>query len=60
MTLAAVALQASHRSKSGLQASVVRLDAVVGIGLGVMEGRRQQLIEDAGIDPVPIGGDLHW
>ena len=59
MTLA-VALQPSHRSKSGLQASVVSLDAVVHIHLRVMEGRRQQLIENAGIDPVPVGGDLHW
>src|SRR6266511_5292489 len=25
-----------------------------------MEGCRQQLIEDAGIDPVPVGGDLRW
>jgi len=50
----------SHRSKSGLQASVVSLDAVVRIHLRVTEGRRQQLIEDAGIDPVPVGGDLHW
>jgi len=24
----------------------------------VMEGRRQQLIEDARIDAVPVGGDL--
>jgi len=56
----AVALQPSHRSKSGLQASVVGLERVVGVGLRVMEGRRQQLIEDPGIDPVPVGGDLHW
>jgi hypothetical protein len=36
----AVALQPSHRSKSGLQASVVSLDAVVRIHLRVMEGLR--------------------
>jgi len=23
-----------------------------------LQGRRQQLVEDAGIDPVPVGGDL--
>jgi hypothetical protein len=43
----------------GLQASMVGLDAVDRIYLRVMEGR-QQLIEDAGIDPVPVGGDLRW
>jgi hypothetical protein len=26
--------------------------------LCVMQGRRQQLVEDVGIDPVPVGGDL--
>src|SRR6266545_1115335 len=53
-----VSLQPSHRSEPGLQASVVSLDAVVRIHLRVMEGRRQQRIEDARVDPVPIGGDL--
>jgi hypothetical protein len=38
---------------------MVGLDAVDRIYLRVMEGR-QQLIEDAGIDPVPVGGDLRW
>src|SRR6266511_6098030 len=55
-----ISLQSSHGSKSGFEASVVGLDAVVRIHLGVVEGRRQQLIEDTGIDPVPVGGDLHW
>ncbi len=55
-----VSLQPAHRSKAGFQASVVSLDAVIRIHLRVMEGRRQQLIEDAGIDPVPVGGDLCW
>ncbi len=53
-----VSLQSSHRSKPGLQAPVVGLERVVGVGLRVMEGRRQQLIEDPGVDPVPVGGDL--
>lgn len=53
-----VSLQPSHRSKSSLQASVVGLKRVVGMHLCVMESRRQQLVEDARIDPVPVGGDL--
>jgi hypothetical protein len=53
-----VSLQPAHRSKSSLQASVVGLKRVVGMDLGVMEGRRQQLSERARIDSVPIGGDL--
>ena len=50
-----VSLQSSHGAKSSLQASVVGLERVVGMDLGVMEGRRQQR---ARIDSVPIGGDL--
>jgi hypothetical protein len=37
---------------------VVGLERVVGVGLRVVEGRREQLIKDARIDPVPVGGDL--
>ena len=53
-----VSLQPAHRSKPSLQASVVGLKRVVGMDLGVMEGRRQQLSERARIDSVPIGDDL--
>jgi hypothetical protein len=53
-----ISLQSSHGSKSGFEASVVGLSGVVGMDLCVMLGRRQQLVEDAGIDPVPVGGDL--
>jgi hypothetical protein len=35
-----VSLQSSQGSKPGLQASVVGLDGVVGVDLGVMEGPR--------------------
>jgi hypothetical protein len=45
-----VCLQPSHRTESSFQASVVGLDGVVGMGLGVMEGRWEQLLEDARID----------
>src|SRR6266508_1761181 len=54
-----VSLQPAHRSKSSLQASVVGLERVVGMDLRVMEGRREQLVEDARVDPVPVSGDLH-
>ena len=54
-----IALQPSHRSKSGLEASVVGLERVVRIDLGAMEGRREQLVEDPGVDPVPVGCDLY-
>ncbi len=55
----AISLQPSHRPEPRLEAPVVGLEPVVGMGLRVMEGRRGQLIEDARIDPVPVGGDLH-
>jgi len=38
---------------------MVGLQEVVRVGLCVVEGRRQQLIEHPGVDPVPVGGDLH-
>ena len=53
-----VSLESSHRSKPGFEASVVGLQGVVRVDLGVMEGRREQLIEDPGVDPVLVGGDL--
>ncbi len=47
----AVPLQPAHRSEACLETSVVGLDGVVGVNLRVMEGRRQQLVEDAGDRP---------
>ena len=37
---------------------MVGLDGVVRMDLRVMEGRRQQLVEDSRVDPIPVGGDL--
>src|SRR6266545_1451118 len=54
----AISLQPSHRPEASLQPSVVGLDGIVSVDLRVMECRGQQLIEDAGVDPVPVGGDL--
>ena len=53
-----VPLQPTHRSEPGLQPSVVSLERVVAVDLRVMEGRRQQLVEDSRVDPIPVGGDL--
>jgi hypothetical protein len=53
-----VTLQPSHRSKAGLETPVVGLERIVGVALRVVEGGREQLIEDARVDPVPVGGDL--
>jgi hypothetical protein len=54
----AVSLQSSHRSQARLQTSMIGLEPVVRMDSGVMEGGREQLVEDAGIGPVPVGGDL--
>ena len=43
-----VSLQSSHRSKPGLEASVVGLKRVVRMRLGAVEGRREQLLEQRG------------
>jgi hypothetical protein len=53
-----VTLQPSHRSKAGLETPVVGLQRIVRVDLGVVEGRREQLTQDARVDPVPVGGDL--
>ena len=54
-----VPLQPTHRSEPGLQPSVVGLHRVVRVDLRVMEGRREQLVEHAGVDAVPVSRDLH-
>jgi hypothetical protein len=55
---AAVLLEPSHRSQPRLQTAVVSLDPVVGILLGPMPGRRQQLLQQDRIDRCPVGDDL--
>jgi hypothetical protein len=52
--------QSSHGSEPGLEASVVGLQRVVRMDLRVVEGRGEQVIDDAGVRSVPVGGDLHW
>jgi hypothetical protein len=53
-----VTLQPSHRSKARLETPVVGLQRIVRMGLRAVEGRREQLIQDARVDAVPVGGDL--
>ena len=53
-----VTLQPSHRSEARLETPVVGLQRIVRVGLRVVEGRREQLTQDARVDPVPVGGDL--
>jgi hypothetical protein len=53
-----ITLQPSHRSEARLETPVVGLERIVGVDLRVVEGGREQLIEDAWVDPVPVGGDL--
>jgi hypothetical protein len=56
---AAVLLQAPHRSQPRLQAAVVGLDTVVGIPIGAMPGRRDQLLDHQRVRRRSIGHDLH-
>lgn len=53
-----VTLQPSDRSKAGLETPVVGLERIVRVGLRVVEGRREQLTQDARVDQVPVGGHL--
>ena len=53
-----VTLQPSHRSEARLETPVVGLQRIVRMGLRAVEGSREQLIQDARVDPVPVGGDL--
>src|SRR6266508_1578220 len=55
----AISLQPAHRAESRFQASVVGLETVVRVDRGAVEGRRQHVIEDAGVGPVPVSGDLN-
>jgi hypothetical protein len=53
-----VTLQPSHRSEAGLETPVVGLERIVRMDRRVVEGGREQLTQDAWVDPVPVGGDL--
>jgi hypothetical protein len=54
----AVLLEAAHRSQPRRQPAVVALDAVVGVAVGTMPRRRQQLLQHGRVHRRLIGGDL--
>ncbi len=53
-----VGLQAPHRSESGFQSTVVGLTPVVLALSGVLERRRNELVDDVSWRRSPIGGHL--
>jgi hypothetical protein len=55
---ATVLLEPSHRSQARLQPAVIRLDAVVGVPVGAVPCRRQQLLQQSRLHRRLIGGDL--
>jgi hypothetical protein len=55
---AATRLQPAHRSQPVLEPAVSGLDRVVSVLLGVVPGRRPQLIQYAGIDRRGVGDDF--
>jgi hypothetical protein len=55
---ATVLLEPSHRSQPRFQPTMVALDAVVGVAVGTVPGRWQQLIQHRRIQPRLIGCDL--
>jgi hypothetical protein len=54
----ATSLQPPHGPESSLEPSVVGFDGIVGMDLRFMEGHREDLVEDPGVEAVPVGGDL--
>ena len=55
---AAVLLELAHRPQPRLEATVVGLDVVVGMPIGVLPCRRQQLLQDHRVGRRLIGHDL--
>jgi hypothetical protein len=56
---AAASFEAAHRSKSGLEPTVIGLDHVVRVALDPVQRVRDQLIQDPWVDRGPVGSDLH-
>src|SRR3974390_2649707 len=55
-----VPFESPHRSQSGLQASVVGFDPVVGVLGGVVEGSWKELHDDSDQGMGPVSGDHGW
>jgi hypothetical protein len=56
---AAVLLEPAHRTQPRLQPAMVTLDVVVGIPIGAMPDRRQQLLEHRRVHRRMVGDDLN-
>ena len=56
----AVLLETAHRSKSGLEPTVIGFDGVVRVLLDPVQRVRGKLVQDPRVDRGPVGGDLHW
>ncbi len=54
----AVLLEAAHRAQPCLQPAVISFDAVVGVLLGAVPRRRQQLVEHGGVGRCLVGDHL--
>jgi hypothetical protein len=52
-------LEPAHRPQAPFQLSVIGLDPVVGVLLGVVPDARSQLIEDTRVDRRLVSNDLH-
>jgi hypothetical protein len=56
----AVLLEPAHRMQPRLEAAVVGLDLVVGIPVGAMPDRRQQLLKHRRVHRRVVGDHLNW
>ena len=56
----AVSLETTHRSKSGLEPSMIGLDGVVRVLLDAVPRVRDQLVQDTRVDRCPVRRHLHW
>jgi hypothetical protein len=55
----AILLETAHRSQSRLQPAVVALDVVVGVLLGAVPGRREQLVQHDRVGRRLVGDHFH-
>jgi hypothetical protein len=55
----AVPLEPTHRSQSRLERAVIGLDVVVGVPIGTMPGRREQLVQHRPVRCSLVGHNFH-
>jgi hypothetical protein len=56
---AAILLEAPHRTKPCLQPTMIAFDSVIGVAVGAMPGRWQQLLQHDWVGGCLVGDDLH-